>query len=74
MTLLKKMNRPSALRTGVARETTRTITRPLVQVRSAAVRNEAEIGRLIDEIGAWLVFGSISLLGWIAAAAAFGLV
>lgn len=74
MTLSKKVNWASALKASAVRDTTRTIARPLTEVRSAAARNEAEIGRLIDEIGAWLVLGAVSLLGWIAAAAVFGLV
>jgi len=74
MTLSRKVNRPSALRISALRETTRTMARPLIEVRSVAIRNEVETRRLVEETGDWLLLAGVSLLGWLTAATAIGFV
>ena len=73
MTLSKKTNWAPALRTSVRDRTMRMSPRPRTQTRSIAVWNRVNY-RLVEEIGDWMLLAGVSLVGWIAAAIAFGIV
>ena len=73
MALLKKMNWGATLRTSALRRAMPVRTRSRTDTPSTVSRYRIE-PRLLDEIGDWLLLAGVSLVGWLAAAIAFGIV
>ena len=73
MTISRKMNRAATITTRVVRRATPSRTQPRIQNLFVAVEKRLDY-HLLDEIGAWGLLAVISLLGWLTAAIAFGIV
>jgi hypothetical protein len=73
MALSKKVNWSAALKTSTLRRAIPSRTRPRTDTPSIVSRYRIE-PRLLEEIGDWLLLAGVSLVGWIAAAIAFGIV
>jgi hypothetical protein len=73
MTLSKKTSWSPAIRESALRSGTPKSTRQRTQTRSIAVWNRVNY-RLVEEIGDWMLLAGVSLVGWITAAIAFGII
>jgi hypothetical protein len=73
MALLKRMNWGATLRTSALRRALDVRTRSRTDAPSIVSRYRIE-PRLLEEIGDWLLLAGVSLVGWLAAAIAFGII
>ena len=72
MALLKKVNWGATLRTSALRRAMPVRARSRTDTPSFVSRYRIE-PRLLEEIGDWALLAGVSLVGWIAAAIAFGI-
>jgi hypothetical protein len=48
--------------------------RTQIRDRRRAIERNEELHRLLEEIGDWSLFAGVSLVGWLTAAVAFGII